>query len=299
MGVFFSQTVLADNAAMIKVYVTVDWEGISLEGENIETMREFRQKFPYIPMLQLLNAAYFVRDHPHNEWLTQIIKSTFLPKDTQGLHVHAWKSLTNYCKVDYQYTHSFADVDEHCNIGDCGYTVSLELAYSQQALTQLVACSRDVLVNNGFDQAIHFRAGGWQLGPKLIVALEASGFVWDSSTIDANLLMTRWHEESGMVQMLKQLHPISTPLDQPYPLNAQLMEYPNNAALADYTSTQQIVTLFENLILNKNLSNNIKVMVLGFHQETATDFLVRLEDAIPQMEAIAQVHNIEIDWVSE
>ncbi|MFW5432147.1 MAG: hypothetical protein ACKE5M_02955 [Methylophilaceae bacterium] len=279
---------------VVHIYVTVDWEGISLDQENIEEMQVFRKKFPHIPMLQLVNPAYFLRDHPSNARLTKVIKSTFLPTDTQGLHVHAWKSLTNYCGVPYQYSHSFADTDENCKTGDCGYTVSLENAYSQNDLTKLIACSNQVLIKNGFKQSVHFRAGGWQLGPKLIAALEADGFVWDSSAIDANLLTTRWHKDSGMVTMLRKLHPTSTPLDQPYALSAQLKEYPNNAALADYTSTKQIIRLFNNLV-----KANKKVMVLGFHQETAVDFLGRLEQAIPQMEANAKANNVKIEWVSK
>ncbi len=278
----------------IEVTVTVDWEGRSLDKENIEAMQSFRLQFPRIPMLQLLNPAYFVRDHAYPARLTQTIQSTFLPIDTQGLHVHAWKSLTDYCGVEYQHSHSFADVAENCQTGDCGYTVSLELAYSQQALTKLIACSDQVLVDNGFNKSVHFRAGGWQLGSKLIAALEANGFVWDSSQIDADLLTTRWHEDSGMVTTLRQLHSNSTPLDQPYLLGKKLMEFPNNAALADYTSTKQIVTLFKRLI-----AANKPVMVLGFHQETAADFLVRLEKAIPEMEAIAKAENIRLAWVSQ
>lgn len=291
----FSHITFAEaQTAKIKVYVTVDWEGATLENGNIETMQAFRKQFPYIPMLQLLNPAYFLRDHPNNAQLTSFIKSTFLPEDTQGLHVHAWKSLTNYCGVTYQHGHSFAGADEDCQTGDCGYTVSLEFAYTQADLTKLIACSSEVLVKNGFNQPVHFRAGGWQLGPKLTAALEENGFIWDSSKIDADLLTTRWHEDSGLVKMLRQLHPASTPLDQPYALSTKLMEYPNNAALADYTNTKQIVTLFENL-----LKANKKVMVLGFHQETAGLFLVHLEKAIPLMEAIAKKQNVQIEWVSK
>ena len=290
-----NQSIAKDEAPRVmQLYMTVDWEGRSLNEENIEEMKAFRKQFPYIPMLQLMNPAYFVRGHSNHAWLTQVIKSTFLPNDTVGLHVHAWKSLTNHCGVAYQHKPSFADIDGQCQTGDCGYTVSLENAYSQEDLTKLIACSNQVLVDNGFKRSVHFRAGGWQLGPKLTAALVADGFVWDSSEIDADLLTTRWHEDSGMVKMLSKLHPDRTPLDQPYALNAQLMEYPNNAALADYTSTKQLVELFENL-----LKANKKVMVLGFHQETAADFLGRVSEAIPQIESIAQKENIEIEWLSQ
>jgi len=282
------------HSQVVKIYVTVDWEGRSLEDSNIEEMRQFRKQFPHVPMLQLVNPSYFLRGHPDNERLTQLIKSTFLATDTVGLHVHAWKSLMNHCDVPFQYRHSFANIDENCQRGDCGYAVSLEYAYSQADLTTLIACSNQVLVDNGFNKSVHFRAGGWQLGPKLIAALQADGFIWDSSVISADLIAPRWHEGSGMITMLRKLHPNATPLDQPYALTEQLMEYPNNAALADYTSAKKIVHLFENLV-----NANKKVMVLGFHQETAVDFLGRLEKAVPQMEAFAAANNIQVQWVSQ
>ena len=277
----------------VQIYVTVDWEGMSLEPENIEEMQAFRQKFPHIPMLQLLNPVYFIRDFQHAPQAADSIRATFLPEDTQGLHIHGWKSLVSYCEVPYQATHSFANTDERCETGDCGYTVSLEYAYSEADLTKLIACSRDILVNQGFARATHFRAGGWQLGPKLKAALQANGFVWDSSRTDANLLSARWGEGSPIVKMVRQLHPTSTALEQPFALTDTLTEYPNNGSLADYTSTKEIVALFKQL-----LEQNKRVMVLGFHQETARDFLHRLETAIPQMEAMAKERNVNIEWVS-
>ncbi len=275
----------------MRLYVTVDWEGRSLDEENLEAMQQFRQRFPNIPMLQLLNPTYFVRPHPDYARLASDIKSTFLSIDTVGLHVHAWKSLTKHCGVAYQSDYSFADISETCKVGDCGYTVSLENAYSQADLTQLIGCSNDILMQHGFGHSVHFRAGGWQMGPKLIAALEANGFIWDSSVIDAELLLTRWHQDSSMIKMLRKLHPTATPLDQPYQLTDQIMEYPNNAALADYTTSKQLVALFQQLVDAEKA-----VMVLGFHQETAADFIDHLAEAIPQMEAIAKAHQIKIEW---
>ena len=283
----------------ITVYVTVDWEGWSLENDNIEVMQNFRKKYPHIAMLQLLNPVYYLRADSNAEHITRQIKSTFLPSDAQGLHIHAWKSLMNYCQIPYQHKPSFADVDEVCTEGDCGYTVSLEYAYSQTDLTKLVACSSQVLVKQGFAKPVHFRAGGWQLGHKLTTALQNNGFTWDSSRIDANLLTTGWHVESGMVKMVSALHANSTLFDEPYILaqatqtNAALIEYPNNGGLADYTTTKQIVNSFQQLI-----EHNKTIMVLGFHQETATSFLQRLDAAIPLLEQLAKQANIQLEWAS-
>jgi hypothetical protein len=289
----FTSATPAQAQQSIKVYVTVDWEGYNLEPENIEAMQAFRVRFPHIPILQLLNPVYFVRPNADHAQIKASIQSTLLPSDTHGLHLHGWKSLMDYCQVPYQHQPSFADIDEQCTQGDCGYTVSLEYAYSTAALTKLVACSQAILVEHGFHMPIHFRAGGWQFGPKLTQALANNGFTWDSSRTAAVLLTSRWEPNSGLVNMVNALHPHSTPLEQPFALTSELQEYPNNASLADYTGTGQIVEMFTQLIEQRK-----SVMVLGFHQETAVDFSGRLAAAIPKMEAIAKKKSVKIEWVS-
>ncbi|MGP1716588.1 MAG: hypothetical protein ACTS9Y_05355 [Methylophilus sp.] len=276
----------------MQLWVTVDWEGLSLEEDNLQAMRAFREKFPYIPLLHLINPAYFIQPGVNRAQIGSHIRSTFLAHDTVGLHVHAMRSLVEHCGIAFQTTPSIADVQEDCTHTSCGYSVSLEYAYSQHELTKLVACSSELLTTNGFQRPRHFRAGAWQFGPKLQAALEANRFVWDSSTIDANLLTGRWHQDSSMIRLLKKLHPHSTPLAQPFALSINLMEYPDNAALADYTNTKALLQLFEQL-----LNAHHSVMVLGFHQETAADYLIRLERAIPHMEKLAREKNVRIEWM--
>lgn len=275
----------------MQIYVTVDWEGLSLDEDNLQAMRQFRQKFPHIPMVQLINPAYFVQKDAHRAQVAHAIRATFLDHDTIGLHLHPLRPLVQYCGVPYQSKPTLADEPNPCEGDRCGYSVSLEHGYNQAELEQLVACSSDLLVSNGFNRPRHFRAGGWQLGPKLQAALEASHFTWDSSRVAPELLTSQWPADSRMIQILRRLHPDSSPLDQPYALSYQLMEFPDNAALADYTSTRQLLQLFKQLI-----SAQKPVMVLGFHQETAADYLIRLERAIPHMEKIAKEQQVAIEW---
>lgn len=282
----------AQAADTMQLWVTVDWEGLSLEEDNLQAMRQFRQKFPHIPMVQLINPAYFVQKGAHRAQMAHAIRSTFLEHDTIGLHLHPLMPLVQYCGVPYQSKPTLADEPNPCEGDRCGYSVSLEYGYNEAELTQLVACSSALLVSNGFNRPRHFRAGGWQLGPKLQAALEANHFVWDSSRIASELLTTQWSADSRMVQIVQRLHPDSTPLDQPYALSYQLMEFPDNAALADYTSTKQLLQLFKQLV-----SAHKPVMVLGFHQETAADYLPRLERAIPHLENIARQQQVTIEWM--
>lgn len=275
----------------LSVHVTVDWEGWSLEEENLDAMRDFRKRFPHIPMLQLMNPVYFVRPGADARQIQAKIERTLLPSDTIGLHLHAWKTLVLHCGLPYRSAPSFAAVDETCEGKECGYTVSLELAYSTPELSRLVACGSRILVEQGYPRPRHFRAGGWQQGPKLAAALSEQGFSYDSSRIAADLLAPRWGADSAMVRLVQSLHPDAGPLDQPYPLAPGLTEYPNNGGLADYTPTPDILTLFRQVLAAKQ-----PVLVLGFHQETAFDFLDRLSAAIPQMEQEARAAGVNLRW---
>ena len=278
---------------VIRLYVTVDWEGWSLDDENLETMRAFRRKYPYIPMLHFLNPVYALRPGTDAAEVTRQVKSTLLPNDVQGLHLHGWKSLIEACHVEFHETPEFSGAGQDCHAGECGYTVSLEYAYNQEELTKLVACSAGLLEKQGFNRPRSFRAGGWQQGPKLAQALKANGFSVDSSRTDASLIAPRWGATSKLADFINQMHPGSTPLDQPYELLPGLMEYPNNASLADYTSAFKLADIFRDLV-----QNGKSVMVLGFHQETAFSYLHRMEDAIPLMEKAAAEAGVLLEWAA-
>lgn len=282
----------ADSQPAITLYVTVDWEGWSLDEENLDAMRQFRSKHPQIPMLHLLNPAYFVKPGANPAAAAQKIRSTMLPGDDHGLHLHGWKSLVERCELPYKSAPSYAGTPEECSGDtDCGYTVSLEYAYSEHELTILIGCSVDLLVQQGFQWPKSFRAGGWQFGPKLAGAIHKNGFALDSSRTVPQLIAHSWHEESELVRMVKTLHGDSSILDQPFELLPGLLELPNNASLADYTRTDELVEIFRTLV-----ANNKSVMVLGFHQESAFNYLDRLADAIPLMQQIADETGVRLRW---
>lgn len=275
----------------ITLYMTVDWEGIALEEENLQAMREFRHKHPEIPMLHLLNPVYFLHPGVDAADTAHKIKSTLLPADGHGLHLHGWKSLIEHCELPYRSEPTFSGLPETCESGDCGYSVSLEYAYSEYELTTLLGCSAQLLVQHGFNQPTSFRAGGWQMGPKMAKALLNNRFTFDSSRTAPHLVANRWDKSSNLMQMVTALHGDSTILDQPFELLPGLTEYPNNASLADYTRTEEIVEIFKALV-----ANGKTVMVLGFHQESAFNYLDRLADAIVLMQQEADAAAIRLQW---
>lgn len=287
---------VATERPSVTLYMTVDWEGWSLEEDNLQAMRDFRIRHPHIPMLHLLNPVYVLRSGVEAAKITDRIRATFLPGDGEGLHLHGWRTLVEACGLPYRSEPAFSEAEGACSAEDCGYNVSLESAYAEPELRKLVACSADQLVLQGFKRPTHFRAGGWQLGPKLANALQANGFLWDSSRIDPRLLLGRWHADSALIQLLQGLHPDATALDQPRELLPGLKQYPNNASLADYTSASDLLAIFRSLVEKARVERKEMVMVLGFHQETADHYLPRLEEAIHQIVQEAAAIDIDVRW---
>lgn len=276
---------------IINVYVTVDWEGFSLEQDNLDAVMAFRKRYPQIPLWHFMNPVYWVRAGADVKAISARINPVLQPQDVIGLHLHGWKKMFDYCHIPYQAEPEFGGRDEHCTSGDCGYAVSLELAYDQTALARLFTCSAYALEHLGYGRVNSYRAGGWQLGPKSIAALHASDFVVDSSRTDAHWVEQEWKGKTRLVEFIQQLHPNASVLDQPYALTDKLKEYPDNASLADYTREDDLVQAFETV-----LQHHGDAFVTGFHQETAFEFLHRLEDAIPRMEAAAKAAGVTIQW---
>lgn len=278
-------------AQNITMVMTVDWEGRTISYRNLSAILKFQSAHPEIPMLHFLNPAYFTKKYVEAD-LKNKIDSVLRPQDERGLHIHAWKSLVEYCGINYQSKPSFADIDENCRDGlDCGHTVSLEFAYSTAELSQLVKCSKEILIREGFGDAVSFRAGGWQLGAKLAQALAENNITLDSSRTDGSALIPQWGPNSKLVQMVTKLHPGASSIDQPYELLPGLMELPNNGCLADYTPAKTLFKLFQD-----NIKAGKSYFVTGFHLETADTYLPELEKGLVEIKKYAREKNIQINW---
>jgi hypothetical protein len=278
-------------AQNITLVMTVDWEGRSISLKNISAIGKFRSAYPEIPMLHFLNPGYFTKDYVDAD-LKNIINAVIRPEDERGLHIHAWKSLVQYCGINYQSKPTFADIDENCSDGkECGHTVSLEYAYSQPELSQLIKCSQEILANQGFGEAKSFRAGGWQLGTKLAQALTENNITLDSSRTDGKVLIPQWGENSNLVQMVLKLHPTASSVDQPFELLPGLMELPNNGCLADYTPASTLLKIFK-----ENVKAGKRYFVTGFHLETADAYLPQLEKGLAEIKKYALENKIQINW---
>ena len=112
---FLPLSVMASSLTMV---MTVDWEGDSISLENIDAIKKFRNAHPEIPILHFLNPAYYTKKGADASIINSQINSILTPKDELGLHIHAWKSLVEYCGLTYQGSPVFGRCPEYSSTGD-------------------------------------------------------------------------------------------------------------------------------------------------------------------------------------
>jgi hypothetical protein len=283
----------------IQILVTVDWEGRDLAESNLRAMHEFRAEFPRVRMVQFLNAAYFTKPGADANEVTSKIRTALLPTDELGLHVHGWKRLFEAAGVKFRTSPSFwgasYPLQGDCNY-DCGHEISIS-GYTESELEKVVRFSIDTLERNGFGRAKSFRAGGWMATEPVRQAIVASGIVWDSSAVPRDFL-------AGELQGLPLLDMVTanwkgiTDTSQPYAIGA-LGELPDNGALADYVTADEMVKVFEdNEALLQKDPTVTRTVVIGFHEETAAKYLYRVKDALVRIMDLAAKDKVPISFVT-
>ncbi|MES2745146.1 MAG: hypothetical protein V4655_06955 [Bdellovibrionota bacterium] len=292
---------LAHAEGKIRIVVSVDWEGRELAPDNIEKMKAFRRDYPDIPLEMFLNAAYYFKADADPKLVTDTIRSTLLPGDEHGLHIHAWKSLIEASGVKFRTEPAFkGPMDLNACTPDCGHDVNIS-AYSEKELRKVIRRSIATLTKNGFDHPKSFRAGAWQSDKKVMNALAAEGFTLDSSATDAEYLKERWGK-TLLYPVVKKNWPETTSSSQPYRVqlsnDKSIVQLPNNGCLADYVTGEQILTAFQaNVEKLKENPNVDRYLSIGFHQETAAKYLDKLRSGIDLIRAEAKKQNVTIEFV--
>jgi hypothetical protein len=136
-----------------------------------------------------------------------------------------------------------------------------------------------------------FRAGGYLGTPKVLQAIQAEGFVVDCSATDPRSIDPR--KDEVLPRRLQAIWPGVEPTSQPWLVQGEssgaLLEMPI-AAIADYASAAQIVAMFE--AAHARLRDDPRrdaFVVVGFHQETAQDFVGRLREALDSVRARREI----------
>ncbi len=286
----------------VLIVVSVDWEGEDLQESNLKSIQDFRRDFADIPLQNFLNAAYYTKPRADAAQVTKAIKSILRPKDEQALHIHAWRSLVESSGVRFRTFPSMVMGEVNlagCSF-DCGHEVVLT-AYTNQELRKIIARSVEILQREGFDRPKSFRAGGWQANDNMLEALVAEGFSLDSSATPAEFLKPQW-EQYNLYGFVRKLWSKTNSISQPYIYQTskgqKILELPNNGCLSDYMTGDDMLKVFQEnaSILKKNPGKDVYVSI-GFHQETATEYLPRLREAIRLIRQYSRLKKIPIEFI--
>ncbi len=279
----------------IKVLVTVDWEGDDLADANLRAMESLRADYPSVRLTQFLNAAYFTKPSADASSVAHEVRRAVRANDELGLHIHGWKRLFETSGVAFRTKPTFwggSVAAADCAV-DCGHDVAIS-AYSASELSKVIAFSVATLDAHGFGHATSFRAGGWLAGPTVRDALTTQGFRFDHSSVASTYLAD---ELAGLplLSMVRDLWPTTTRSAQPYKLGA-LTEVPDNAALADYVTSSEMLGVVDAAITAAKSTNTVRVVSIGFHQETAADYLPRIRGALDGIAKRVAARKVRIIW---
>ncbi len=285
------------------IIVTVDWEGDDLAEENLAAMERLRERFPEVELVQFLNAAYFTKPGADAADVRARIARTLREGDEHGLHIHGWKRLFEAAGVTFRNTPTFWEaggkVTASCTF-DCGHEVPIS-SYTKDELASVIRFSSGLLVEQGFDQPRSFRAGGWMADENVREALVGEGFLTENSAVPATFLAS----EIGALPLFTWVDALWSGTDeaaQPYELETSagsLLEIPDNAALADYVTADEMFAVYEaQRELWRADPKESKVLSLGFHQETADRFLPRVEQALERVFADAEENAVPVEVVT-
>ena len=303
-GIFFAACFASTTHAQgtVHIVVSVDWEGDDLTPTNLTAMERFREDYPQVPLQHFLNAAYYTKPGARGDDVTRAIESVLRAGDEQGLHVHAWRSLVEAAGVPFHTGPSFVDRDvdlRTCGF-DCGQDVALT-GYSLRQLRQILSFSVDTLTTHGFAKASSFRAGGWMANSTVLHALALEGFTVDCSATDGRYLQQAW-DGLRLPGMVSDLWPTTTTLSQPERVSfadgTSIIELPNNGNLSDYVDAESILhTFILNATQMQHSGSDDVVVSIGFHEETAANYLPHLRGGLDRIADWARAHDVAYDFI--
>ncbi len=289
------------NSGEILINISVDWEGRGLHKKNLDAMKGFRSQHPNIPLLHYMNAAYFTKKNSNQDKTARNILSALSSNDEIGLHIHGWKSLVEASGVSYRSSPSWSPyTSEICAVPhDCGHGVPIT-AYNTDEIRKIIRTSVKIMQRQGLPVPTMFRAGGWMAGPNVLKALTSEGFKMDASQVPRQFLR---YQQPTIYQWLGEIWPTTSSLTQPYKIwidnHSNIVEFPNNGCLADYMTGAKMHRVFlENVKQWREDQSQHRFISIGFHQETASNYINRVKNAISRIEKYAKRYNVPVKFIA-
>ncbi len=244
------------------VVVSTDWDDADTSDEALALQDDLHAEHPELLLTHFVGPYTFTDpevSQEREELLVNWLKGMRdVHSDEIGLHIHP------YCTFVEAAGSILGIADIECNTSEStvhandlsGYTIRVS-AYSEEDFTNLLLAADTLFEDAGLGKPTSFRAGGWTAELHTMRALEAAGYVADTSANNW-ARMEEWNAPfSGTLYAWNKEHWASIgDASQPYypstddilvtgPETLGILEVPDNGILVDYVETYEMIDIFE------------------------------------------------------
>ncbi len=211
--------------------------------------------------------------------------------DEIGLHVHPWCNFVTTAGVTCRTTPSFAKASD-----PTGYTVILG-SYTRTELEKLFIKAGQLFQANGLPKPTSFRAGGWTTTLDVMKALGTAGHVVDASGANwskleewefvAGAQLYQWNRDnwSTIDEHSQPYYPNTNDLLSDAPPHVDVLEVPDNGALVDYVSTDEMVTMLRSHYTPGVALDEVRHYSIGYHPVNFSEaFFTRIDNALYEID---------------
>ncbi|MBI4136581.1 hypothetical protein HY469_00810 [Candidatus Roizmanbacteria bacterium] len=222
---------------------TIDWEGYDVKNVYLEELAAIADK-RNLPMTHMFNPRiYFAEDiSPERaDYLTDwVLERNTINHEEIGLHLHMFP--------DFVAAAGMTPKTEPVWGG--GYTPGYDIlttSYSAEELRQILEYAKATFTEKGLGRPLSYRAGGWFANTETLRALDASGFLVDSSgrtsyQFGSNHLPGPW----DLRETSQPYFPSETNQNSPNPPpRFSLLEVPNNGADSFWSTKEAMIDRFD------------------------------------------------------
>jgi predicted deacetylase len=256
------------------VLVTTDWDFADPSQRAIGYQNRMHTEHPELRLTHFIGPYTFtdpaVDVARQQELVAWLVEQRDMFRDEIALHIHP------YCNfVESAGLTCITDQSTVYAVDETGYTIKCA-AYDRAQFGTLLEHAATLFEQNGLNRPKTFRAGGWTASADTLAALADQGFTADTSALNwarieewdgvENGELYRWNMENwGPIGDTSQpYYPnVANPISADAP-NLTLLEVPDNGAMIDYVSLEEMNGLFDSNWNGEPLAAP-SVLMMGFH----------------------------------
>lgn len=279
------------------IYITVsnDWDTGDHGDDKLERQDRLHAHHPQMMMTHFVGPYTFTdptvsatRAQTLVDWVKRWERDA---GDEIGLHVHPYCNFVTQAGVTCRTAPSFAKATD-----PTGYTVILG-SYTRTELEKIFTKAAQLFVANGLPRPTSFRAGGWTSTLDVLKALGTAGHVVDASGAHwaaleewehvAGAQLYQWNRENwaAIDETSQPYYPNTNDLLADAAPHIDVLEVPDNGALVDYVSTDEMVTMFRANYTPGRALDEIRHYSIGYHPVNFSEaFFTRIDNAMYEID---------------